>query len=38
MPISPSISHDGFDFKYDDGEGQNCYDFVGSSLKCKLLT
>jgi hypothetical protein len=40
LPISPSTSLTtigGFDFRYDDGESQNCYDFVGSGLKCKLL-
>jgi len=40
LPISPSISLStlgGFDSRYDDGEGQDCYDFVGSSLRCRFL-
>ncbi len=40
LPISPSISLStlgGFDSRYDDGEGKDCYDFVGSSLRCRLL-
>ncbi len=35
LSISPLANYSilgGFDYGYDDGEGQNCYDFVGLGL------